>query len=60
MLRDIIYWCIRRFRGGRGSLSLAGLTLAILAGVVVPEAFVALVSKIKFAFLLAVTGIEGR
>ena len=60
VLRDIIYWFSRRVRGDRGSLSLAGLSLAVLAGVVVPEALVALVGLSSWAFsLVAFPGIEG-
>ena len=60
MLRDIICWIIRRFRGGRGSLSLAGLTLAILAGMIVAEALVALMSVTIRAFaFMAISSVEG-
>ena len=60
VLREISYRFRRRAQGDRGSLSLNGFPLAVLAGVVVAEALVALVSMITCAFLLASSGIEGQ
>ena len=59
VLHEIIYWFSRRAQGDRGSLSLNGFPLAVLAGVVVAEALVALVCLTLRAFLRAFSGIEG-